>query len=336
MKTLVIRFSSAGDIILTSLFVRALRKRFPDGEITFLTRRAFLPLVEHSPHIDRVVALDDPATLGRALALRKELLRENFDIVFDLHNSLRSRIVRFGLGKKRAVFRKPGLRKRLLVRFKINLLRPIVPIPERYLAVGEPYGLHNDGLGLELFTGAIQSPLPDELPAPLIALAPGARHFTKRWPAERFAALGRLLLERHGGTILLLGGPDEIDTCREVEEAIAGTGSVLNLAGRTTIPEAAAAIDRCAVVVGNDSALAHVAAARGVPVIAIFGSTVEEFGFAPYSEKAVIVRNSDLPCRPCTTIGRSECPLGHFRCMTEIGIDVPAERIIAMLQRQAS
>lgn len=320
MKTLVIRFSSAGDIILTSLFLRALRKRFPDGNITFLTKRSFAPLVEHSPHVNGVRTIDDNTTLGQALELRRTLLAENYDIVFDLHNSLRSRIVRFALGKTRAVFKKPSFRKWLLVRFNINLLRPTLPIPERYLAVGAPYGLQNDGEGLDFFIGEENAPLPDELPGPLIALAPGARHFTKRWPADRFAALGSELLRRYGGTIVLLGGPDEVEACRTVEEML--QGNVLNLAGHTTIPQAAAVIDRCALVVCNDSALAHVAAARNVPAVVIFGSTVQEFGFAPYSDKAVVVQNEGLACRPCTTIGRAECPKGHFNCMNGIA---PAE-----------
>ena len=320
MKTLVIRFSSAGDSILTSLFLRALHKRFPEGETHVLTKRSFATLVEHSPYISRVLTINDNASLSEALEIRKQLLGENYDAVFDLHNSLRSRIVRFGLGKVRAVFRKPSLRKWLLVRFKINRLRPPVPIPERYLAVGAPFGLQNDGQGIELFTGnitsAIQRLIPDDLPLPLIALAPGARHFTKRWPPERFAKLGRELLEEYGGTILLLGGPDEIETCTAVSTGIGE--NVLNLAGKTTIPEAAGLIDRCAVVVANDSALAHVAAARNVPVVTIFGSTVEEFGFAPYSPSAVVLQNTELSCRPCTTIGRSACPKGHFACMKSI------------------
>lgn len=330
MKTLVIRFSSAGDILLTSLFLRALRKRFPDGEITFLTKRSFAPLVQHSPHINHVLTIDDGATLGQARALRRRLMAENYDVVFDLHNSLRSRVIRFGLGKAKAVFRKPSLRKWLLVRFKVNLLRPIIPIPERYLAVGKAYGLENDGNGLEFFIGPNNRPLPDELPGPLIALAPGARHVTKRWPADRFAALGKELLGGDGGTIILLGGPDEIEACRQVETMI--EGNVLNLAGRTTLPEAAAAIDRCALVVCNDSALAHVAAARNVPVITIFGSTVQEFGFAPYSDKAVVVQNEGLPCRPCTTIGRAECPKGHFKCMNEVEPEELLQKIAAILQ----
>lgn len=318
MKTLVIRFSSAGDIILTSLFLRALRKRYPEGEIHLLTKRSFAALVENSPHVNTVIPLNDHATLSEALELRRKLREEQYDVVFDLHNSLRSRIVRFGLGKETAVFKKPTFKKWLLVKLKVNRLHPQLPIPERYLAVGRSRGLHNDGHGLELFTGNIQEPLPDDLPLPIIALAPGARHFTKRWPSKRYAVLGNQLLSKYGGTILLLGGPDEVEVCKEVEEEI--NGNALNLAGKTSLLEAAKAIDRCRLVVANDSALAHVAVARNVPVIAIFGSTVEEFGFAPYSPKATVVQNSDLACRPCTTIGRSSCPKGHFACMMEIEV----------------
>lgn len=109
---------------------------------------------------------------------------------------------------------------------------------------------------------------------------------------------------------------------------------VVNLAGKTSLLEAAAAIDRCALVVSNDSALAHVAAARKVPVIAIFGSTVEEFGFAPYAERAIVAQNEGLPCRPCTTIGRAECPLGHFRCMKDLQPDDVRAAIIRLSDGQ--
>lgn len=323
MKTAIIRFSSAGDILLTSLFVRALRKRFPEATIDFITKESFAPLVGDSPYIDRVITIPSGAGLDEALALRKSLRAQEYDLVYDLHNSLRSRIVRLGVGKRRRIFRKPSLAKWLLVRFKINRLRPIVPIPERYLAVGAADGLVNDGAGLDFFIGDTLPPLPDSVPGPYIALAPGARHFTKRWPAERFAELGNKLQQERGGTIVLLGGPDEVETCAAVEAGI--DGAVVNLAGKTTLAEAAAAIDRCVLVVANDSALAHVAAARGIPVVTIFGSTVEEFGFAPYSAEAVIVQNDGLSCRPCTTIGRSECPKGHFRCMTDLNVaDVAA------------
>ena len=305
MKILVIRFSSAGDILLTSLFLRALRRRFPQAQIDFLTKEQFEELVQHSPHINHSIVLPSSSNFADLITLRGELRKTNYDIIFDLHNSLRSRIVRFRLGEQRFVFRKPTFRKWLLVRFKVNLLRPITPIPERYLDVGKSYSLENDGKGLDFFPGKGDFSLPLDLPQPLIALAPGARHFTKRWPAEKYAQLGGTLLEERGGTLLLLGGADEVEIGKDVEAAIGNGKNVLNLVGTTTLSEVAQVVERCSILIANDSLLSHIAAAVGTPVITIFGSTVEEFGFAPYGEAVTILQQSDLDCRPCTTVGRS-------------------------------
>jgi lipopolysaccharide heptosyltransferase II len=318
-KILIIRFSSAGDIILTSLFVRALRKRFADAEIHYLTKEEFAPLVKHSPYVDRVVTIGKEWGIRDLARLKSELIRENgddYDIVFDLHDSLRSRYFRATLGRRVAIFRKPTFRKWLLVRRKINRLRPIVPIPERYLEVGREFGLVNDGEGLDLFIGNTFAPLLPLEGRPTVAFAPGARHATKQWPPEYFIELGRDLVRDTNARIVLLGSPEERELCGRIASAI--EGETVNLAGRATMLEAAAAVDTCDLVVTNDSAMAHVAAARKRPVVAIFGSTVQEFGFAPYGTRSVIVENEGLYCRPCTTIGRESCPEGHFRCMREV------------------
>ena len=321
MKTLIIRFSSAGDIILTSLFVRVLRNRFPDGTIDFLTKKSFAPLVKSSPYVDRVISGKDDAGLSDALTLRGQLKQEEYDLVFDLHNSLRSRIVRFGLGKKRFSFQKPTFRKWLLVHFKINRLHPIIPIPERYLDIGSSISLKNDGKGLDIAFEQIKLPNEQSIAKPLIVLAPGARHYTKRWPATRYAAVGKGLLHDYGGTIVLLGSTEEIETCEKVANEIAMPEAVVNLGGKTTLAQAGTLIKDSSLVIANDSALGHVAAACGAPLISIFGSTVEEFGFAPYSPNARVIQNMGLRCRPCTSIGRSECPREHFECMKDVSIE---------------
>ena len=328
MRILVIRFSSAGDIILTSLFTRVLAKRFPDAEIHYLTKQEYAPLVQYAPHIDRVIAIPPGTTLRDLARVKSELIRENqgdYDIVFDLHNSLRSRYMRAGLGRELGVFQKPTFKKWLLVHRKVNRLRPIVPIPERYLRAGERFGLENDGEGLDLHTGATLAPIVAQAKRPTIAIAPGAKHATKRWLPENFSALGTMLAGDLDARIVLLGGVDERDLCRQVARDIAG--ETVDLSGRTSLLEAAAALDVCNVVVSNDSAIAHIAAARKRPVISLFGSTVQEFGFAPYGTRSAVVEVEGLYCRPCTTIGRDSCPEGHFRCMREITVQKVLEKI---------
>src|SRR5688500_141428 len=133
MKILLIRFSSAGDIVLTSPFIRCCRKRYPEAEIHYITTETFAPLLEFSPWLDRIITVKPGSTRGDLVRLKSSLILENmgdYDIVFDLHNSLRSRYFRATIGKQTAVIDKPTFAKWLLVKRKINRLRPIVPIPE--------------------------------------------------------------------------------------------------------------------------------------------------------------------------------------------------------------
>jgi heptosyltransferase-2 len=319
MRVLVIRFSSAGDIILTSPFLRALRRRYPEAEVHFAVKEEFASLVAHSPHVDRVVRLPRGAGVGALLRLKSALIAEvggEYDVVFDLHDSLRSRHMRFGMGRRTAIVRKPTLAKWLLVRRKIDRLQPIVAIPERYLETGRDMGIVDDGDGLELHIGDTLAPIAAAPGRLTVGLAPGARHFTKRWPADRWRALAEDLAGS-GARLVLFGSDDERELCAAIARGL----DAMNLAGRSTLLESAAACDVCDVVVTNDSAMSHVAAARRRPVVAIFGSTVRQFGFAPFRTPSEIVENAGLYCRPCSTIGRDRCPEGHFRCMLELPID---------------
>ncbi|HVK40037.1 MAG TPA: glycosyltransferase family 9 protein [Candidatus Kapabacteria bacterium] len=336
MKILVIRFSSAGDIILTSPFVRALRRRYPDAEVHFAVKEEFASLLEHSPHVDRLITLPRGAGFATLLRMKSALIAElggEYDIVFDLHDSLRSRHLRFGMGRAVAVVRKPTLDKWLLVHRKIDRMQPVVPIPLRYLETGRPFSIEDDGEGLELHIGGTLAPIAPAAGRPTIGLAPGARHFTKRWPAERYRELAGALVARLDARIVIFGSDDDRSAGAEI---IRGLPDAVNLAGRATLLEAAAACDVCDVVVTNDSAMTHVAAARRRPVVTIFGSTAQQFGFGPFRTPSAVVENVGLHCRPCTTIGRASCPEGHFRCMLEIGSEEVAAAVVAARQNARS
>lgn len=333
----VLRFSAAGDIVLTSAFLRALRHRFPNARIVFFTRREFAELVEHSPNVDDVAAVDRKWSAAELRACAAEWVKKvggRFDLVYDLHNSLRSRAVRRVLGGKLRVVRKPSFRKRWMVLTKRRPSHPLLPIPELYLAVGAGDRLVDDGRGLELFTGAATQPVAQLENQLSIALCPGAQHATKRWPAERFAALGVALWQRHGARIIILGGPDDRDAGEMIERAVGEAGGeTINLAGETSFLEAGLAIDACDVVVAGDSVIGHIAAARGKRVVSIFGSTVPEFGFGPWRTESTIVERKELKCRPCTTKGRERCPLGHFRCMLDIEVEHLLSAVGGMLKK---
>lgn len=228
------------------------------------------------------------------------------------------------------------VRRFLLVNLKRNLYRTVVPVAQRYLETVSDLGVRDDGRGTEIFVPADTA---DAVHARLgafaggkriIGLVPSARHFTKRWPQERFVELGIRMVRDYDVSFLIFGGPGDVDTCADIAQLINGSvfrSAARSLAGELTLLETASAFDLCTAVVTNDTGLMHIAVARKRPVVAVFGSTVEEFGFFPYGEAVTVVERKGLPCRPCSPIGRGSCPEGHFKCMQEIG----AEQVLSAL-----
>jgi heptosyltransferase-2 len=153
---------------------------------------------------------------------------------------------------------------------------------------------------------------------PIACLAPGSNWVTKRWFADGFGGIGRRMLAM-GISVVVVGTAREADLCGTVA-SLAGTGAV-SLAGRLSVRELAAVLERCLVTVANDSGPAHLAAAVGSPVVAVFGPTSPASGLVPIGEEVRIVEHPDLDCRPCSRHGPRVCPLGHFRCMREVGVD---------------
>jgi ADP-heptose:LPS heptosyltransferase len=168
----------------------------------------------------------------------------------------------------------------------------------------------------------------------VIGLCPGAKHFTKRWQREKYAELGIRFARERKAKILLFGGPAEREDCQYVARTIAaacGADAVTDHSGTLRLMETAAAFDYCDVVVTNDSGLMHIAAARQRKVVAMFGSTVREFGFGPFGTEAIVLERTGLTCRPCTHIGRASCPLGHLRCLNDIGVDEASAAVTKLL-----
>jgi heptosyltransferase-2 len=334
-KILIIRFSSLGDIVLASPLVRVLRAAYPDAQLDLLVKSEYADLVRHHPALNSVLTLES-SSREELRALRSRVRMEGYDVILDLHNSLRSRYVRFLNARRVRAVNKRVLRRWILVNLKRNLYRDAVPVAERYIETAASLGVVADGRGAEIVTpadvvsrvGTMMSKYRLERAATVVGLAPSARHATKRWPPERYRDLGIRLAREHRAKLLLFGGPDDTDYCGDIAQMInaeMGTGSAESLAGSLTLLETAAALDHCAVVVTNDTGLMHMAAARNRPVVAIFGSTVREFGFFPYGTRSVVLEREGLFCRPCSHVGLDRCPEGHFRCMKEIDVaDVAA------------
>ncbi len=326
-RILVIQTAFLGDVVLTTPLFRALRRRFPDARVDALVTPAAAPLVEEDPHVDQVLRYDKKGG-ERMGSVARRLRSRGYDVIVAPHRSHRTALlarrigapVRVGFREagfrwfyNRRVPRPPGLHE---VDRNLELLRGLglAPEPEdRVLHVG-----YTDREAREverLLQGA--GVAPDE---PLAALAPGSVWATKRWTAEGFAAVGRGLRER-GCRVVLLGGPGDRDVARQVAGGI-GPGTV-DAVGRTSLKALAAWMDRVALLVTNDSSPLHVAAARGTPVVAVFGATTLDLGFGPFHGRSRVVQ-ADLPCRPCGLHGGRACREGHFRCMR----DIPPEAVL--------
>lgn len=321
-KLLLIRLSSLGDILLTTPVLAALRDKFPDARIDLVTGTEYGPLAPLLPGRPRVHLFNKSEGLIGLLHLRRELQSEGYDAVLDLHNNLRSRVLRRGLSRRLYVMRKRTMKRWLLVHRKLNLLRDEPDVVGRYFETAQALAVHDTGEAACL-------QLPDMPKDRAIAMAPGARHKTKRWPAEYFIELGKRYAA-DGYELRLFGSSAERELCEGVAEAIGG--GVRNFAGELSLSGTALELAKCAAAITNDSGLMHLASAVGTPTLAIFGPTVKEFGFAPRAQNARVLENAGLYCRPCTTHGSERCPEGHFRCMLEIEPEAVAISVDALLE----
>ena len=333
-KTVVFRLSSIGDIVLSSPLLRVMRASAgPKARIDFVVKKEYADLVKFSHHLSVVHEFDDSRGFQGLQELRDTLRAEEYDLVVDIHNNLRTVYLRNLCNPKEVVTVNKRLYERWqLVHLKRNVYDGYVPIADRYIETLEEFGITNDGKGLELF-------IPDEIQfavsgkmgklrlnefSKVIGICPGAKHFTKRWQKEKFAAVAVRLAKEMHAKVLLFGGAADKNDCSAIASEIkaqVSENAVTDFSGELSLLEVAAAMEFCDIVLTNDSGLMHVACARQRKVVAIFGSTVKEFGFAPYGTESVLIENNSLTCRPCSHIGRADCPQGHFKCMIDIGPD---------------
>lgn len=347
-KTLVIRFSSIGDVVLSTPLLRVFRQKFPKSQLDYVTKMEYAELVRSNQNLNVTHEFDASTGFPGLRELKRKLVSERYDLVIDLHNSLRSRYLRSMNGVGRVVVVDKRVKERtLLVKFKKNTYKEIVPVAGRYIETLKGFGIADDGKGLELH-------LPDEILfgvgsriaklklnrfEKVLGLCPFARHFTKEWPAERFAVVGEKFIKETNGAVIVFGGQEDVFRSSAVSGRIrtaAGGDRVIDFTGQLSLAETAAAMQYCDVLVSNDSGLMHMAAAMNRNVVSIFGSTVEEFGFFPPRENSKVLERRGLPCRPCSHIGRAHCPEGHFRCMLEIEVEAVLEAVHEMLHRQSA
>ncbi|MEI6575612.1 MAG: glycosyltransferase family 9 protein [Bacteroidota bacterium] len=319
-KILIIRFSSIGDIILTSPVVRCLKQQLPGVEIHFVTKRQFAGILEPNPYIDKVYSFKKEVD-----EVIPELKKEKYDVILDLHKNLRSWRVLMALRRPFHSFSKLNFRKYLLTKFKIHSM-PDIHIVDRYFSVANKIGVVNDGKGLDYFInpedGYPISNLPETHRNGYVALVIGAKHATKQLPAEKLIEICQKITK----PLILLGGPEDIPLAKSITTHLTSndltTKLFLNLVGMLTLAQSASVIQQANCVITHDTGLMHIAAAFKKPILSIWGNTVPEFGMHPYFPKGMengskMMEVKDLSCRPCSKLGYQACPKGHFRCMME-------------------
>ncbi|MBD3287889.1 hypothetical protein GF337_03720 [candidate division KSB1 bacterium] len=330
-KILIIRLSSIGDILLTTPLIRILKKRFPNSKIDFVIKEKFRELISHHPALDIVYSYHKKEREKGLKKIKERIRQQNYDIIFDIHKNFRSIYLRTAVGAGDIFkFKKFIVPRWLMVHFKINLYKKMIPVYQRYINSGEKLGIEYDDLGLDIYISeSIRDKLRQQWNADLepeknlvIGIAPGAGFETKRWHAEGFRAVIEDLLATHPeARVLLFGNVKD----RQITQNIIWNDHprVFDVAGKYSLMETTAMMDYCKLVITNDSGLMHLASALKKKVVAIFGSTTEHLGFFPCNKEALIIQNNALKCRPCTHVGRKKCPKKHFKCMLDIqAVDV--------------
>ncbi|MGC8595250.1 MAG: glycosyltransferase family 9 protein [Candidatus Kryptoniota bacterium] len=296
--------------------IKLIKQREPQSEIHFVVKDSFEDLIKYNPLVTAIYTISSGANIHELERLRKHLVKENFDETIDLQNNFRSIYLRRGTSAKIKTIKKDILKRLLLVKFKINRYKQIRPVALKYAQtydrtikdVPPPELFFNDDISKRVLE--IVKKIPGE--KPFVALCPGSKHFTKQWPAIYWVELAKAIMGETSP--FLIGGPEDSPICTEIASKL----NILNFCGRLSILESSALLGYAKVVVTGDSYLMHAANALGKKIVAFFGSTVKEFGFAPYLVESRILEVDGLTCRPCSHIGLDKCPKGHFKCMTEI------------------
>lgn len=315
MKILVVRFSSIGDIVLTTPILRCIKQQLKDVELHYVTKHNFLSVIDNNIYVDKVFAIKD--SLKDVIP---QLKKENYDYVIDLHHNVRTLRLKTALGKKSFSFNKLNWEKFLIVSFKKNKLPPI-HIVDRYFETVQSLGVKNDGKGLDYFINDkdeidIPSTLPTLFHEDYNALVVGGSYFTKQIPINKL----KEICTKSSLPLILLGGKEDAAIAEQVY--LFHKNKTINLCGKLNLNQSASIIQQANKVITSDTGLMHIAAAFKKDIISLWGNTIPEFGMGPYlaGKNSQILEVKGLSCRPCSKLGYKKCPKGHFKCMNDIVI----------------
>jgi len=321
MKTLIIQTAFFGDLVLTLPLIQSAKKNL-GSDMYVLCIPSTKDILEGHPSVDGIIVSDKKGKDKGLLNLFKFgnfLKKENFDLVIVPHPSFQSAFLSYLSGSKRRIglSNNPGR----------IFFTDIVPFDkekhqlERYLDILLPLGICPQNEKTVIHTDKQDEKWADDAlgnESFLIGINPGSIWATKRWLPERFAEVADKIISMRGGKAIIVGGSGDINTADLVERHM--SSKPLNFTGKTTLKQLSALIKRCRIFITNDSGPMHIAAAFDVPTVAIFGPTIKEFGFSPYSKNSIVVEKN-IPCRPCGKHGPKRCPKKHFKCMREITVE---------------
>lgn len=315
-KILIIRFSSIGDIVLTTPVIRCLKEQLNNAEIHYLTKTEYLPILKTNPFVDKVYAIDQ-----RIHECIEELKSENYDHIIDLHKNVRSKKVLLKLKRPSSTFRKLNVKKWLIVNLKLNRL-PSIHIVDRYFQSLKSFNISNDQKGLDFFIPAEdtidKNSLPKMFHNTYIGWVIGGKHNTKIYPEEKIIDI----CKRINKPVVILGGPEDSQKGERIKSTLGN--HIFNACGKYNLNQSASLLGQAEIIITNDTGLMHIAAALKKDIISLWGSTIPEFGMYPYmpqeESKSKILEVKNLSCRPCSKLGFKKCPKKHFDCMKKIDI----------------
>jgi len=317
-KILVIRFSSIGDIVLTSPLLRCIKKQYPKSSLHYLSKEKYSELLENNPYIDKVWTFSE-----KLAEVIPQLQNENFDYIVDLHRNIRSSVVKTKLKSPSGTFPKLNVQKWLLTNLRLNFL-PKIHIVDRYFEAVKKISVRNDNQGLDFFTTQAAeleyaSLLSKYSQLPQIALVLGATYHTKRIPES----LAVKILDALNRPAILLGGIEEKELAENIVKAV--DNQVINACGELGLLASAEAVRQATLVISGDTGFMHIASAYSKPLVSVWGSTVTSFGMYPYypgnNDLFYVSEIRNLSCRPCSKLGFSRCPKFHFNCMMLQNVD---------------
>ncbi len=334
-RILIIQTAFIGDVVLTLPLLQVLRRNFPKAKIDFMLIPKTAELLKNHPDVDEIIIFDkkgkDSGFCG-LVRMARIISDKKHDIAFIPHRSFRSALLPFLAGiRVRVGFDKSAFRFLYTHTVKYEKIHEI----ERNLSLLKPFGIDHDLKEFpNIFPSDEDKRYVDEIlsgiNSKIIGVAPGSVWATKRWLKERFAQLSNLLTI-DGYAIALIGGAEDFELCEEVKK-MSNSDRVFNFCGKLSLLQSAELIRRCLLLITNDSAPMHIAVGMRTPVVAIFGSTVPEFGFYPYGDKDKIVQVENLYCKPCGIHGKRICPEGHFKCMRLIEAEMVYREVKNLIQ----